>query len=140
MVAIPSGSQTWRQTRRAALRVGDGASVAPRTAMYAVKAELRRRRGDPLAGPPNAEVSASLLAQVAVDELVLGFFRSSGRTFDDEQLRASGEEILEADRLFAAHGWTEAPARYHVDPPTLDDAIVRRRWLGPTRFELLLAP
>ncbi len=139
MVAIPSRSGTWRQTRRVLVRAGDVASFAPRTAAFAVKSQLRQRRGGD-DGPPNAALSAGLLAQVAVDELILSLFKGGGRSITDAMLAATGEEVLEADRLFQARGWIDAPESYHQAPPVLDEPTLRRRRLGPTRFEALVAP
>jgi len=120
------------------VRAADVAAFAPRTAAFAVKAQLRPRRAD-IDGPPNAALTAGLVAQVAVDELILALFRSSGRSaLTDAALAATGEEVLEADRLFQARGWIGAPATYHLMPPTLDQPRLARRWIGPTRFETLV--
>jgi pimeloyl-ACP methyl ester carboxylesterase len=139
-VAIPSGSRTWQQTRRVLTRASDVAAFAPRTALFALNTQARQRRGPAVDRAPAAPLSAGLLAQVAVDELILGFFRSGGRSLDETMLAEAGVEILEADALFCARGWVDAPATYHGTPPVLDEPIIRRRWLGPTRFELVLAP
>src|SRR5437764_15159394 len=104
MVALPSRSGTWRQTRRALVRAGDVASFAPRTAAFAVKSQLRQRRGGG-DGPPNAALSAGLLAQVAVDELILSFFKSGGRSLNEAMLAVTGAEVLEADRMVVSRGW-----------------------------------
>lgn len=138
MAGIPNAGSTWRQTRRVVVRAADVASFAPRTAVFAMKAQLRQRRteGD---GLPNAALSAGLVAQVAVDELVLALFRSSGRSkLTDALLAATGDEVLEADRVFKSRGWVDDPASYHLTPPVLEQPKVRRRWIGPTRFETLV--
>src|SRR3989442_15660460 len=110
---MPSGSQAWRQTKRVAVRAADVAAFAPRTAAFAVKAQLRQGRAD-IDGPPNAALTAGLVAQVAVDELILAFFRSSGRSaLTDAALAATGEEVLEADRVFQARGGAGAPPPDH---------------------------
>jgi pimeloyl-ACP methyl ester carboxylesterase len=139
LVAIPTGSGTLRQTRRVLVRAGGVAAFAPRTASFALKSELRRRRRHD--GPPDAPLTAGLLAQVAVDELILSVFKGAGQAaLTDDALAATGAEVLEADVLFRARGWVDRPASYHADPPVLDDPVLRRRWLGPTRFEALVAP
>ena len=139
MAGIPSAGGTWRQTRRVATRAADVASFAPRTAMFAVKTRLRQGRENDAGHPPSAALSPGLVAQVAVDELVLAIFRSIGRSaLTDAALAATGEEVLEAARFFQAHGWADAPASYHDTPPVLDAPRLRRRWIGPTRFETLV--
>src|SRR3989442_15487895 len=103
---MPSGSQAWRQTKRVAVRAADVAAFAPRTAAFAGKAQLRHGRAD-IDGPPNAALTAGLVAQVALDEMILAFFRSSGRwALTDAALAATGQTVLQPNRLVQSRGMT----------------------------------
>ncbi len=89
-------------------------------------------------GTPVPNASARLAAQVAVDDLILGFeqFQSTGFALDGTIERVI-DEIDRLDERFAASGIAEKPEAYHVHPPELTDPEIERREIANRPVEIL---
>ncbi|MCA1726307.1 MAG: alpha/beta hydrolase family protein [Actinobacteria bacterium] len=114
------------------------AFVPPRTARFAVGTWLRHnvRHTD---GPPDPALSWQLTAQVALDEMLLGYMKSPRRFPANGDYATVARELEEAAALYTRRGFVDAPATYHVAPKAIEPRITRGR--SPTlAFERLAWP
>jgi pimeloyl-ACP methyl ester carboxylesterase len=103
-----------RRARRA-LSYGLGIGMAvPRTIAFAGNAWLRARRDETAV---KANLSPALIAQVALDEIILAAMKTPGRFPHREDYTRAREEMLAAYELFRENGWDGDPTTYHVAPP-----------------------
>jgi len=118
-----------RRARRA-LEYGLGIGMAvPRTLAFAGESWWRSRRGSD--APDTPHLSAGLLAQVAMDEIILAAMKTPGRFPRRADYETAGKEMLAAYELFRSHGWDGDPTTYHVAPPPPDDLTVSSGlWMG----------
>ena len=118
-----------RRARRA-LEYGFGIGMAvPRTLAFAGEAWLRSRAGKGSPGTPH--LSAGLVAQVALDEIVLAAMKTPGKFPRRADYETASTEMLAAYELFRSHGWDGDPSTYHVAPPPPDDVVVSPGfWMG----------
>ncbi len=118
-----------RRARRA-LEYGFGIGMAaPRTLAFAGEAWWRSRGGN--GSPDTPHLSAGLVAQVAMDELVLAAMKTPGKFPRRADYETAGKEMLAAYELFRSHGWDGDPSPYHVAPPPPDDVVVSPGlWMG----------
>lgn len=89
---------------------------------------------------PNVPVprpSLRLAAKVASDDALLSVLLLAVPFAGEEESRRIGTEVAQAIRFFAERGWTDAPARYHPEPPPLDRPTLRPRRAGGFDFEHL---
>lgn len=130
MPSTPPPIPLGRRARRA-LEYGIGIGMAiPRTLSFAGEAWWRSRTGS---GSPHApRLSPGLVAQVALDELVLAAMKTPGRFPRRADYETARREMLEAYELFRDSGWDGDPHTYHVPPPPPDDvAVGSGLWMGP---------
>ncbi len=125
----PTSSSLSRRARRA-LEYGFGIGMAlPRTLAFAGDAWWRGR-GDN-GEPDTPHLSAGLIAQVALDEIVLAAMKTPGKFPKRADYEAASKELLAAYELFCARGWDRDPSAYHVEPPPPDDLTVSSGlWMG----------
>ncbi len=118
-----------RRARRA-LEYGVGIGMAlPRTLAFAGETLLRSRGGNGSPGTPH--LSPGLLAQVALDEIIIAAMKTPGRFPRRADYETASREMLAAYDLFRAQGWDGDPSTYHVAPPPPDDLTVSSGlWMG----------
>jgi hypothetical protein len=112
-------------------------AAVPETTGFAVRTVQRQLRGDTVPGLPATRVTPRLLGYVALDEAILTLAKGPERfprRADYERVR---EELTVAHDVFAARGWIDDPASYHVTPPPLEpgDVQVTRGWAQGMRYE-----
>lgn len=113
------------------------AGVPARVLGFAVR-ELADRNGliSP-SGLPSFALSRGILAQVALDEAILGVMKTPSRFPDEsESLRVADELAVLVD-LYTRRGWTDDPVGYHRQPPLPDDVSRRMGWALGQRLERL---
>ena len=99
--------------------------AAPRTLGFAAQALLRRNRyADPTSGTPN--LSAALLAQVALDEFVLAAMKTPSRFPHRADYENASADVLAAYEVFRANGWDTDARAWHKDPEPPTDVVVER--------------
>jgi pimeloyl-ACP methyl ester carboxylesterase len=115
---------------RRGLVYGAGIALsAPRTLAFVGSEVWRSRRGD-ADGPP-FNLSPALVAQVAVDELIVALMSTPGRYPRRADYERAREEILAADDLFKRRGWVNRPRTHFADPGVPQSALVmRERYMG----------
>ena len=89
---------------------------------------------------PTPAISPGLIAQVALDEAILGMAMGPNRFPRRADYERVGAELAAARALFTARGWLDDPASYHRDPPPLTDPSTARGWAVGTGYERLLFP
>ena len=121
-----------------ALPIGGLLVVPARVAGFAGAQALRsRRRADPADLLPITAVSRGLVAQVALDELVLALMKRPDRLPGPQEVERVVAELRTTLDLYRTHGWDADARSYHRDPPALLDPETRpERWLT-TSFERL---
>jgi hypothetical protein len=85
------------------------------------------------AGVPSPELTIALAAGVAMDEALMAAVLAPDRFPGDGDYERVGDELAEARRMYAEHGWLDNPALYHRIPPPLtnrDVVSVHRRSRG----------
>jgi hypothetical protein len=101
-------------------------TAGPRTARWAL--QLAEDEAARLPGVPRARATASLVAQVAMDEAIMAFFQGPERfPRRDDYLRV-GAELAVARELFTDRGWLDDPRSYHRDPEPLEVMSSSRGW------------
>jgi len=101
-------------------------TVAPRTLRWALESSLTE--SGRLPGAPQVRMTASLVAQVAMDEAVMALVQGPSRFPRRADYLRVAEELAAARELFADRGWLEDPRSYHRDPEPLEDPLVTRGW------------
>lgn len=112
------------------------AGVPARVLGFAVR-ELADRNG--LIRPtdlPAFALSRGVLAQVALDETILGVMKTPSRTPDAAEARRVGNELAAMVEVFEDRGWRD-PVSYHAEPPTPTDVSRRMGWAMGMRLERL---
>jgi hypothetical protein len=93
--------------------------VVPNTASYVANSWMRSRRVPMYPDIPFARPSVGLIAQVALDEVVLGVMRSPrSHPHRADYLRVS-KELSDALSMYESNGWIDDPASYHRTPRPL---------------------
>jgi pimeloyl-ACP methyl ester carboxylesterase len=115
------------------------AFVPPRTARFAVGTWLRHTI--PAAGgrPPDPALSWQLTAQVALDEMLLGYMKSPRRFPEDADYATVARELQDAAALYTRRGWVDHPETYHRAPKPIHP-LTRRSRAAPMPFERLSWP
>lgn len=114
--------------------------AVPRTIGFVGETLVRRFTDSPPGGVPNPTISPAFVAQVALDEAILGMAVGPNRFPSQADYERVGAELAAARNLFEARGWLDDPASYHRDPPPLTDPSVSRSWAMGTSYERLLFP
>ena len=133
MSEMPPSSPPVPFSRRArrALEYGFGIGMAvPRTLAFAGEAWWRSRGGN--GSPDTPHLSPGLIAQVALDEIILAAMKTPGKFPRRADYETASKEMLAAYELFRSHGWDgDDPSTYHVAPPPPDDATLSPGlWMG----------
>lgn len=124
----PNVSLSRRARRAMVYGMGIGMAV-PRTIAFAGSAWLRERRNKGEASTPH--LSPSLVAQVALDEIILAAMKTPGRFPRRQDYENARDEMLAAYELFREHGWDGDASTYHVAPPPPDYVeITPGLWMG----------
>jgi hypothetical protein len=97
---------------------------APRTLAFAAERLLGVQ--DPHL--PSSNLSAGLIAQVALDELILAAMKTPGRIPTEQDYEAAQRDVLRAHELHLTRGWDSRPHDYHPTPAAPDVADVSRAW------------
>jgi hypothetical protein len=127
---MPSNPPSLSRRARRALEYGFGIGMAlPRTLAFAGEAWWRAR-GDNGA-PDSPHLSPALLAQVALDEVVLAAMKTPGKFPKRADYEVASSELLAAYEAFCARGWDRDPSTYHAEPPVPDDlSMSAGLWMG----------
>lgn len=96
-------------------------------ALNAIGRSLRHPVYPELPAPP---LTPGYLASVAVDELVVGLFKSPRRFPDTDEMQRVATDLAAARDHFDRAGWLAEPARYHRTPPAIRPVIRDRRSRG----------
>lgn len=123
--------------RRAATRVF---VAVPKTMGFVGETVVRRFTDSPPGGVPTPAISPGLIAQVALDEAILGMAMGPNRFPRRADYERVGAELAAARALFGARGWLDDPRSYHRDPPPLSDPSIAHGWAVGTSYERLLFP
>lgn len=108
-----------------------------RVAGFAGAQTVRAGRAARADGLPPTQVSRALLAQVALDELVLALMKRPDRYPSRNEIARVVAELQTTLDVYRREGWDSDPLSYHQDPPPLREPRVRsERWLH-TPFERL---
>lgn len=114
--------------------------AVPRTIGFVGETIVRRFTDSPPGGVPNPTISPAFVAQVALDEAILGMAVGPNRFPRRADYERVGAELAEARKLFEARGWLDDPASYHRVPPPLTDPTVAKGWAMGMSYERLLFP
>lgn len=114
--------------------------AVPRTAGFVGESLYHRFTDTPPGGVPAPVLSPGLLAQVAMDEAILGLAMGPSRFPRRADYERVGAELALARRLFEDEGWLEDPRTYHREPPALTDPAIARGWALGASYERLLFP
>lgn len=101
-------------------------TTLPRTGRWALESIFNEAARLP--GAPQARISASLLAHVAMDEAIIALVQGPSRfprRADYERLAA---ELANARELYESEGWIADPRSYHRDPPELTEVARTGGW------------
>jgi pimeloyl-ACP methyl ester carboxylesterase len=123
MPNLPRQVQLSRRARRAiAYGLGIG-MAAPRTLQFAAETLMHRNgNGD------SAHLSPALLAQVAMDELVLAAMKTPGKFPHRSDYEAAGADVLATYELFHSKGWDTDASTYHLEPQAPEHVVVEPAW------------
>ncbi|MDX1510198.1 MAG: hypothetical protein R3249_02525 [Nitriliruptorales bacterium] len=113
------------------------AGVPARVLEFAIH-ELAERNG--LIRPtdlPSFALSRGILAQVALDEAILGVMKTPSRYPDETESRRVADELAVLAAHYERNEWTGNPVGYHQAPPTPDDVSRRMGWALGQRLERL---
>lgn len=119
---------------------GAGLAFAPtRTARFAVGSWLRQRVPAVDGRPPDPRPSLGLTAQVALDEMLLGYMKSPRRFPEGADYELVRSELERAAELYTRLGFVDDPAAYHraVTAPRPE---IRRAWSAGLPYERLSWP
>lgn len=108
-------------------------TVGPRTLRWAL--ELAEGEADRVPGVPTARATASLAAQVAMDEAIMALFQGPERFPRRADYERVGAELAVAREHFADQGWLDDPRSYHRDPDPLELVRSSRGWALGQRYE-----
>ena len=114
--------------------------AVPKTVGFLGEMLVHRFTDTPPGGVPTPALSPGLLAQVALDEALLGMAMGPNRFPRRADYERVSAELAHARLLFEARGWLADPRAYHRDPPPLTDPSVARGWAMGTGYERLLFP
>ena len=114
--------------------------AVPKTIGFAGETLVRRFTDTPPGGAPTPKLSPGLMAQVALDEAILGMAMGPNRFPHRADYERVGAELAHARLLFEARGWLADPASYHRSPPPLTNPSVARGWALGASYERLLFP
>lgn len=103
--------------------------AVPRAIAFAGSAWLRERRSNGEASTPH--LSPALVAQVAMDEIILAAMKTPGRFPRRQDYENARDEMLAAYELFREQGWDGDASTYHVAPPPPTEVeITPGFWMG----------
>ena len=123
--------------RRAPTRV---LVAVPRTIGFVGETVVRRFTDSPPGGVPNPRISPAFVAQVALDEAILGMAVGPNRFPRRADYERVGAELAAARALFEKRGWLDDPASYHRNPPPLTDPSITSGWAMGKSYERLWFP
>lgn len=112
-----------RKARRA-ISYGLGITAAvPRTLGFAATTLMQTGvQGGGIGRVTN--LSPSLLAQVAMDEVVLAAMKTPSRFPRRADYEMASSELLDTYEMFLLNGWAEDPRSYHEDPSAPDAVMI----------------
>lgn len=97
----------------------------------------RARNGDQDGEVPAPVPTAAFVAQVALDEAVLGLLRNPARYPSPEEMRRVAGELDVLHALLRARGWLDDPRGFHPGPAVPDVAEGRSGWAHGVRYQRL---
>ena len=117
---------------------GIGLATVPLRVSWATgSAWWRSRRGNEEGDVPAPVPTAAFVAQVALDEAILGLLRSPGRYPSPDEMRRVGGELDALHALAEERGWLEDPRGFHPAPPPVRDPQERAGWAMGLRYQRL---
>lgn len=120
---------------------GAGVVLAPtRVASFAIAALVRGGIGPDAPDVPRGRISAALAAQVALDEVLLGFMRSPRRYPSERDWARIAADLAATVEFYDGRGWLADPASYHGVPPALEEPVIRRARAWDITYERLSWP
>jgi hypothetical protein len=126
--------------RRVANVPGAGLVFVPqKTARFAVGSWLRQKLPVIDGHPPSPRLTLGLTAQVALDELMLGWMKSPRRYPAEADYAAVARELREAAVLYRERGFVARPETYHRDPEPIAPTV-ERKWSSGLGYERLSWP
>lgn len=114
--------------------------AVPKTVGFVGETLVRRFTDTPPGGVPSPSLSPALVAQVAMDEAILGMAMGPNRFPRRADYERVGAELANARLLFETRGWLADPRTYHRDPPPLTDPSLSRSWAMGAGYERLSFP
>ena len=114
--------------------------AVPRTGRFVGESLYHRFTDTPAGGVPAPALSPGLLAQVAMDEAILGLAMGPNRFPRRADYERVGAELAHARLLFEDEGWLDDPRTYHREPPPLTDPAIAKGWALGASYERLLFP
>jgi dienelactone hydrolase len=112
----------------------------PRAAAFALDTWWRRRRPPEDPDQPVVPLTAAMIAQVALDEAVLGVMRSPRIHPTAADYAIVLAELEQALAIYGKRGWLGNPRGYHRDPEPLTDPHVTRTWAAGVMHDRLSWP
>lgn len=91
----------------------------------------------PPAGYETPPMDAALAAEIAFDESVVGILGASMGVYNRSIQARVGRELDETLDWLRAHGWAEAPAGFHQDPPPLGPVAIGSARTAGLDYEVL---
>lgn len=113
-------------------------TTMPRTGRWAMEALFTEAGRIP--GAPQVRLSASLVAQVAMDEAIIALVQGPNRFPRRADYERVAAELLDARVLFEDRGWVQDPRSYHRDPPELGEVARSRGWALGEGYDRLRWP
>ena len=115
------------------------AEAWPRTATFMASS---MRRGMPFRQKqypeiPTRQTTATMMAGVMADELLLATMGNDRLVLADDELRRIGTETRDAVALLDRRGWLDTPIDFHLAPPTPTEVELERKRFGRVRYEEL---
>lgn len=114
--------------------------AVPKTAGFVGETVLHRFTDPPPGAVPTPAITPALVAQVALDEAILGMAMGPNRFPRRADYERVGAELAAARSLFETNGWLGDPLAYHRVPPPLTDPAFARGWAMGMGYERLLFP
>jgi dienelactone hydrolase len=99
--------------------------AAPSVAQFIAKSRLRTASAwnDDTVVP--VRTTPGLALQAYLDEVLIAVLRHPELLPKESDCASAGADVLRLRALFGREGWLEQPARYHRDPPPIDDMEIR---------------
>ncbi len=106
-------------------------------AAFAAAGRISLRETPSTPGVTELEPSLRLSGEIAADDAMLAFFDLVLPQPTDAEAQRHVRELAEAEELFAARGWLEKPASFHVAPPPFAAVASEKRRFAGKDFEHL---